>query len=141
MYALAVLGTCWFRRPVIGGILAILGYTVLTVALTTFPMTNRLEPIHIYNAVLSAERAPGGSISRSTDIRLSTVSSWSRLSCSRYSHPDWPGHFCQHPAGSCHRLNNKFTSAGKSEDFVCRTAGARGKRVFPWVMTPGCHNS
>ena len=26
MYALAVLGTCWFRRPVIGGILAILGY-------------------------------------------------------------------------------------------------------------------
>ena len=57
MYALAVLGTCWFRRPVIGGILAILGYTVLTVAITTFPMTNRLEPINVYNELLLAERS------------------------------------------------------------------------------------
>jgi hypothetical protein len=57
MYALAVLGTCWFRRPVIGGILAILGYTLLHVAITTFPMTNRLEPINVYNAMLSAERS------------------------------------------------------------------------------------
>jgi len=57
MYALAVLGTCWFRRPMIGGILAILGYTLLHVAITTFPMTDRLEPINIYNAILSAERA------------------------------------------------------------------------------------
>jgi hypothetical protein len=57
MYTLAVLGTCWFRRPLIGGILAILGYTLLTVAITTFPMTNRLEPINVYNALLFAERA------------------------------------------------------------------------------------
>jgi hypothetical protein len=57
MYALAVLGTCWFRRPVIGGILAILGYTLLHVAITTFPMTDRLEPINVYNAMLSAERS------------------------------------------------------------------------------------
>jgi len=57
MYALAVLGTCWFRRPVIGGIVAILGYTLLTVAITTFPMTNRLEPINVYNALLDAERS------------------------------------------------------------------------------------
>ncbi len=57
MYALAVFGTCWFRRPVIGGILAILGYTLLHVAITTFPMTDRLEPINVYNAVLSAELA------------------------------------------------------------------------------------
>jgi hypothetical protein len=56
MYALAVLGKCWFRRPVIGGILAILGYALLDVALTTFPMTGRLDPIHIYNAILWAER-------------------------------------------------------------------------------------
>ncbi len=57
MYALAVLGTCWLRRPVIGGILAILGYAVLTIAITAFPMTNPLEPINIFNALLSAERA------------------------------------------------------------------------------------
>ncbi len=57
MYALAILGTCWLRRPVIGGILAILGYAVLTVVITAFPVTNHLEPINIYNALLSAERA------------------------------------------------------------------------------------
>ncbi len=57
MYALAVLGTCWYRRPVIGGILAILGYTLLFVAITTFPMTNRLEPINVYNSLLWSERA------------------------------------------------------------------------------------
>jgi len=57
MYALAVLGTCWFRRPVIGGILAILGYNVLNVAITAFPMTSRLEPIDVFNELLSAERS------------------------------------------------------------------------------------
>jgi hypothetical protein len=57
MYVLAVLGTCWFRRPVIGGILAILGYTLLTVAITTFPMTSALEPVNVYNALLAAERS------------------------------------------------------------------------------------
>jgi hypothetical protein len=57
MYALAVLGTCWSRRPEIGGILAILGYTLLTVAITTFPMTNGLEPINVYNELLFAERS------------------------------------------------------------------------------------
>ena len=57
MYALAVLGTCWFRRPVIGGILAILGYALLFVAATTFSTTNRLEPINVYDALLSAERS------------------------------------------------------------------------------------
>jgi hypothetical protein len=57
LYALAVLGTCWSRRPVIGGILAILGYTLLTVAITTFPMTSRLEPINVANALRGAERS------------------------------------------------------------------------------------
>jgi hypothetical protein len=57
MYVLAVLGTCWLRRPVIGGILAILGYTLLTVAITTFPMTSRLEPVNVFNALLEAERS------------------------------------------------------------------------------------
>ena len=57
MYALAVLGTCWFRRPVIGGILAILGYHVLNVAITAFPMTSRLEPIDVMSELLTAERS------------------------------------------------------------------------------------
>ena len=57
MYALAVLGTCWLRKPVIGGFLAILGFAVLTIAITAFPFTDRLDPIDIYNELLSSERA------------------------------------------------------------------------------------
>jgi hypothetical protein len=57
MYALAVFGTCWFRRPVIGGILAILGYALLTVAITTGPMTSRLEPIDVFQKLHSADRS------------------------------------------------------------------------------------
>ncbi len=56
MYALAVLGTCWFRRPVIGGIVGILGYALPTVVIETFPTTNCLEPINVFNALLDAER-------------------------------------------------------------------------------------
>lgn len=56
MYSLAVLGTCWFRKPVIGGILAILGYAVLTVWIGAFPMTNHLEPVHVHNNLLASER-------------------------------------------------------------------------------------
>jgi hypothetical protein len=56
MYALAVLGTCWLRKPAIGGVLAILAFAVLTAVITAFPTTNRLEPIKIYNALLSSER-------------------------------------------------------------------------------------
>ncbi|TWU28779.1 hypothetical protein [Novipirellula artificiosorum] len=57
MYSLAVLGTCAFRRPVIGGIVAVAGYFVATAAITAFPMTLNLEPLSIYNDLLSAERA------------------------------------------------------------------------------------
>lgn len=57
LYSLAVLGTCWLRRPVIGGILAILGYAVITLALTAFPLTIDLDPMDIYNKLLQAERA------------------------------------------------------------------------------------
>ncbi len=57
LYALAVLGTCWLRRPVIGGILAVLGYAVLTVGITTFQATSPLEPINVYNSLLMAERS------------------------------------------------------------------------------------
>jgi len=57
IYALAVLGTCWLRKPVVGGILAILGFAVLTIAIQTFPLTDPWEPLKIYNSLLEAERA------------------------------------------------------------------------------------
>lgn len=56
MYALAVLWTCWLRKPVIGGFLAVLSYTLLSVAMTTFPATNWLEPINVYYSMFIDER-------------------------------------------------------------------------------------
>lgn len=56
-YSLAVMGTCLFRRPLIGGVLAILSYSAVSIALTTFPGTMQLEPISVYNDLLRAERA------------------------------------------------------------------------------------
>ena len=57
MYALAVLGTCWLRKPVIGAFMAILGFAVLNIAITTFPLTDHLDPINVYNNLLRDERA------------------------------------------------------------------------------------
>jgi hypothetical protein len=57
MYTLAVLGTCWSRKPVLGGFIAIIGYMTLTMALGGFSTARSFEPIHVYNELLSAERA------------------------------------------------------------------------------------
>ncbi|MGO8697552.1 MAG: hypothetical protein ACLQVY_07535 [Limisphaerales bacterium] len=57
LYALAVLGTCWLRKPVIGGFMALAGFAILTVAIGAFPATSPFDPISVYNKVLQAERA------------------------------------------------------------------------------------
>ena len=57
MYSLAVLGTCLFRQPLIGGVFALLSYAIATMVITSFPGTMQLEPINVYNKLLSAERA------------------------------------------------------------------------------------
>ena len=57
LYALAVLGTCWLRKPVIGGFLAFAGFAILTVAIGAFPATSPFDPTDVYNKLLSAERA------------------------------------------------------------------------------------
>jgi hypothetical protein len=57
LYALAVLGTCWLRKPVIGAFMAILGFAVLNIAITTFPSTDHLDPINVFNNLLIDERA------------------------------------------------------------------------------------
>jgi hypothetical protein len=54
-YTLAVWGTCWLRKHVLGGFVAILGYVLMTAAMGAFGSS--LEPIHVYNQLLSAERA------------------------------------------------------------------------------------
>jgi hypothetical protein len=57
VYALAVLGTCWLRKPVLGGFLAAFGFGTLSVAMQSFPAIGFLEPIHIHNQLMYAERA------------------------------------------------------------------------------------
>ena len=57
LYALAVLGTCWLRKPLVGGFLALAGYATLTVAIGAFAATSSFEPISVYNELLQAERA------------------------------------------------------------------------------------
>lgn len=56
-YTLAVFGTCWLRRPVFGGIIAIASYVVLSVAITSLKSTYSFEPINVYNSLVSAEHS------------------------------------------------------------------------------------
>ena len=56
LYALAVLGTCWLRKPVIGGFLALAGFVILIVVIGAFPAASPFDPINVYNNLLHAER-------------------------------------------------------------------------------------
>jgi hypothetical protein len=64
LYTLSVLGTCWTRRPVAGGFLAIGVFALISMVLTTFPATSYLDPINIYNSLLRDERAGGIDLAR-----------------------------------------------------------------------------
>lgn len=60
IYALAVYGTCRLRRPVLGGVVAVGLFLVLSVTLDLIsPRTFRLEPLDIYNSLLAVERMRG----------------------------------------------------------------------------------
>ncbi|RCS48309.1 hypothetical protein DTL42_13370 [Bremerella cremea] len=62
LYTLAVLGTCWTRKPVIGGFLAIAADVLLTIIVTAFPATNWMEPVNVYNHLHMAELAGEGNL-------------------------------------------------------------------------------
>lgn len=64
LYTLALLGTCWLRKPVLGGFLAILAYGLLTTTLETFPASSSLESITVYNRLLQTEREAGIDLTR-----------------------------------------------------------------------------
>lgn len=59
MYSLAVLGVCWWRRPVAGALSAIVAFLLLSLMLETFSATRHLEPLHVYNHLFDAERQSG----------------------------------------------------------------------------------
>lgn len=57
LYSVAVLGTCWSRKPVFGGFVAIFGYMLITIVTGLFPATQPFDPIKVHNRLLYAERA------------------------------------------------------------------------------------
>lgn len=56
MFALAVLATCWLRRPVIAAMLAIFAFLLVSIGFESIPSAAKWEPIHIYNALYFDER-------------------------------------------------------------------------------------
>jgi len=82
MYSLAVLGTCLFRQPLIGGVFAILSYAIATMAISSFPGTMQLEPVNIYNSLLSAERAGSVDFTRHVYPIVYGVLTASAVACS-----------------------------------------------------------
>lgn len=56
MYALAVLGVCWLRKPVFGAMAGVLTFFLVTLALELIPGTRQLDPLAVYNDLVQAER-------------------------------------------------------------------------------------
>ena len=54
LYAVAVFGVCQFRRPILGGTLAIAGFGVASILLSSFA-NEPFEPINVHNQLLSDE--------------------------------------------------------------------------------------
>lgn len=55
IYSMAVVVTCWTRKPVVGGLVSLILFSLLGMALNFLPATAALEPTTIYNNLLSAE--------------------------------------------------------------------------------------
>lgn len=55
IYSLSVVVTCWTRKPVVGGLVSLILFSLFGMALNFLPATAGLEPTTIYNNLLSAE--------------------------------------------------------------------------------------
>lgn len=55
IYTLSVLVTCWTRKPVIGGVVSLIAFSLIGMILNFLPATTQLDPTTIYNNLLSAE--------------------------------------------------------------------------------------
>jgi len=66
IYALAVLGTCWLRRPVLAAMAALLLFFVVSMAFEFMPGGAKFHPVHVYNALFNDEhRGAGGTLNLS----------------------------------------------------------------------------
>ena len=54
-YAIAVLGVCWLRRPVLAAFLALSIFFLSSVAFDSIPGAANFEPLNVYNALFLDE--------------------------------------------------------------------------------------
>ncbi|QDT41536.1 hypothetical protein Pan241w_15990 [Gimesia alba] len=56
MYSLAVLGVCWWKKPVRGAVTALALFFVSSMMMESIPGVMDFEPLHVYNNLFMAER-------------------------------------------------------------------------------------
>lgn len=65
MYTAAVLSTSWIRKPVVGGLLALISIGLVMTTMGTFPGLDSFDPLHTYNELYFREEALGIDVTQS----------------------------------------------------------------------------
>ena len=56
MYSLAVLGVCWWKKPVRGAVTALAVFFISSMIMESIPGVMEFDPFHVYNNLIAAER-------------------------------------------------------------------------------------
>ncbi|MCA9016749.1 MAG: hypothetical protein KDA77_15560 [Planctomycetaceae bacterium] len=56
MYSLAVLGVCWWKKPVRGAVAALAVFFISSMIIESIPGVSELDPLYVYNNLFMAER-------------------------------------------------------------------------------------
>lgn len=64
MYSLAVLGVCWWKKPVRGAVMAIAVFFIGSLVMESIPSITEFDPIFVYDNLHRAEREGGFDLSR-----------------------------------------------------------------------------
>jgi len=56
MYSLAVLGVCWWKKPVRGAVTALVTFFIVGMVMQSIPGIREFEPLNVYNILSAAER-------------------------------------------------------------------------------------
>tara|TARA_R110001599_G_scaffold91663_1_gene240699 strand:- start:63 stop:650 length:588 start_codon:yes stop_codon:yes gene_type:complete len=55
MYSLAVLGVCWWKKPVRGAVMALAIFIISTMVIESIPGIMEFDPMYVYNNLFTAE--------------------------------------------------------------------------------------
>lgn len=56
LYSLAVLGVCWWKKPIRGAVTALIFFFVVSLVLQSIPGVTDFDPLNVHNKLLFAER-------------------------------------------------------------------------------------